>query len=140
MAQTVSFDALKEGDELSPVSKNITQEKVNQYAEASGDFNPLHIDPEFAKTTFYGGTIAHGLLSLAYISELMTKAFAKGWLAGGKMTVSFLAPVRPGDTITARGVVKKKSEEDGKRVVVCEVYCENQKGEKVISGEASAIC
>ena len=140
MGKTLSYDALKEGDALSPVSKNVTQEKVNQYAEASGDFNPLHIDPEFAKTTFYGGTIAHGLLSLAYISEMMTKAFAKGWLAGGKMTVSFLAPVRPGDTITARGVVKKKREEEGQRVVVCEVYCENQKGEKVISGEASAVC
>ena len=140
MAKTVSYEALNEGDELSPVSKKITQEKVNQYAEASGDFNPLHIDPEFAKTTFYGGTIAHGLLSLAFISEMMTKAFAKGWLAGGKMTVSFLAPVRPGDSITARGIVKKKKEEDGQRIVVCEVFCENQKGEKVIAGEASALC
>ncbi len=140
MAKTASYDALNEGDELSPVSKKITQEKVNQYAEASGDFNPLHIDPEFAKTTFYGGTIAHGLLSLAFISEVMTKAFAKGWLAGGKMTVSFLAPVRPGDDITARGIVKKKKEEDGQRIVVCEVFCENQKGEKVIAGEASAVC
>ncbi|MDP2662757.1 MAG: MaoC family dehydratase [Dehalococcoidia bacterium] len=140
MAKTVSYDALNEGDELSPVSKKITQEKVNQYAEASGDFNPLHIDPEFAKTTFYGGTIAHGLLSLAFISEVMTKAFAKGWLAGGKLTVSFLAPVRPGDDITARGIVKKKKEEGGQRMVVCEVFCENQRGEKVISGEASALC
>lgn len=140
MVKTLTYDALKEGDELSPVRKNITQEKVNQYAEASGDFNPLHIDPEFAKTTFYGGTIAHGLLSLAYISEMMTKAFAKGWLTGGKLTVTFLAPVRPGDTIVARGVVKKKREEDGQRIVVCDVYCENQKGEKVISGEALALC
>lgn len=140
MANTLSFDALKEGDELAPVRKAITQEKVNQYAEASGDFNPLHIDPEFAKTTIYGGPIAHGLLSLAYISEMMAKSFAEGWLAGGKMTVSFLAPVRPGDTITARGVVKQKKEENGKRLAVCEVFCENQKGERVIAGEASAVC
>lgn len=139
MAKTLSFDTLKQGDELNPVRKQITQEKINQYAEASGDFNPLHIDPDFATGTFYGGTIAHGLLSLAYISEMMTKAFAKGWLAGGKLTVSFLAPVRPGDTITARGLVKQKKEEGGQRQVVCEVYCENQKGEKVVSGEASAI-
>lgn len=139
MAKTLSFDTLKQGDELNPVRKQITQEKINQYAEASGDFNPLHIDPDFAKGTFYGGTIAHGLLSLAYISEMMTKAFAKGWLAGGKLTVSFLAPVRPGDTITARGLVKQKKEEGGQRQVVCEVYCENQKGEKVVFGEASAI-
>ena len=139
MAKTLSFDTLKQGDELNPVRKQITQEKINQYAEASGDFNPLHIDPDFAKGTFFGGTIAHGLLSLAYISEMMTKAFAKGWLAGGKLTVSFLAPVRPGDTITARGLVKQKKEEGGQRQVVCEVYCENQKGERVVSGEASAI-
>lgn len=140
MSETLSFDALKEGDELAPVRKSITQEKINEYAQASGDFNPLHIDPEFAKTTFYGGTIAHGLLSLAYISEMMAKSFAKGWLAGGKLTVSFLAPVRPGDTITARGVVKQKKEDSGKRQVVCEVFCENQNGERVIAGEASALC
>lgn len=140
MAKTVSFEALKEGDELAPVRKEISQEKINQYAEASGDFNPLHIDPEFAKTTFYGGTIAHGLLSLAYISEMMTKSFAKGWLKGGNLTVSFLAPVRPGDVITARGIVKRKKEEEGQRVVACEVFCENQKGERVLAGEASALC
>ena len=140
MAKTLSYDALKQGDELTPVRKEITQEKVNQYAEASGDFNPLHIDPEFAKTTFYAGTIAHGLLSLAYISEMMTNSFGKGWLAGGKMTVSFLAPVRPGDAISARGVVRSKKEEAGQKVIVCEVFCENQKGEKVIAGDATALC
>ncbi|MDP2726119.1 MAG: MaoC family dehydratase [Dehalococcoidia bacterium] len=140
MSKTVSFDALKEGDELAPVHKEITQEKINKYAEASGDFNPLHLDPEFAKNTFYGGTIAHGLLTLAYISEMMTKSFLKGWLIGGKLTVSFLAPVRPGDTVTVHGIVKRKKEENGQRVVVCEVFCENQKGERVVAGEASAIC
>lgn len=136
----ISYDALKEGDELVAVRKEVTQEKINQYAEASGDLNPLHIDPEFGKTTFYGGTIAHGLLTLAYISEMMAKSFPKGWLAGGKFTASFLAPVRPGDTITTRGIVKRKKEEEGQRVVVCEVFCENQKGERVVAGEASALC
>lgn len=140
MAKTMSFDALKEGDELPPVRKEVTQEKINQYAEASQDFNPLHTDLEFAKTTPFGGTVAHGLLSLAYISEMMTRSFARGWLAGGKLTVSFLAPVRPGDIVTARGVVKGKREEEGRRVVVCEVFCETQKGERVVSGEASALC
>jgi 3-hydroxybutyryl-CoA dehydratase len=135
-----TFEQLKEGDELPPVRKVVTQEKINQYAAASGDFNPLHVDPEFAKGTFYKGTIAHGLLSLAYISEMMAASFAKGWLAGGKLTVSFLAPVRPGDTITAKGTVKAKKEGEGRRIVVCEVSCENQRGEKVVAGEASALC
>lgn len=129
----VRFEDIKVGDELTPVVKEITQEKINKYAEASQDFNPLHVDPEFAKKTMFGGTIAHGLLSLAYISQMMTNWVSKAWISGGELEVTFLAPVRPGDTITSKGRVIEKDEE--RRVVVCEVYCENQKGEKVVAGK-----
>ncbi|MBI2849072.1 MAG: MaoC family dehydratase [Chloroflexi bacterium] len=137
MTTALSFEKINVGDELAPVQKTITQEKINAYAEASGDFNPIHIDPEFARNTIFGGTIAHGLLTLAYISEMMTRAFLKGWLKGGKLSVTFIAPVRPGDTIITRGKVLEKSTEGGP-TVVCEVHCENQKGARVAQGKASA--
>ncbi len=57
--------------------KELTQEKINRYARAGGDGNPLHTDPEFAARTQFGGTIAHGLLVLSYLSEMMTAAFGQ---------------------------------------------------------------
>lgn len=127
------------GFEIPPVMKEITQEKINKYAEASEDFNPIHVDEEFAAKSMFKGTIAHGLLSLAYISEMMSKWLGKGWLTGGELEVTFLVPVRPGDRIIAKGSVIEKTEESGKHYVICDVFCENQKGDKVISGRAKGV-
>jgi len=79
------FTEIQEGKALNPVVKYITQEKINLYAEASGDFNPIHIDESFAAKTPLGGTIAHGMLNLAYVSEMMTSAFGRA----GFLVVSF---------------------------------------------------
>lgn len=140
MAETLAYDQWRVGDEIPAVVKNVTQEKINSYADASGDHNPLHIDPEFAKSTMYGGTIAHGMLTLAYVSEMMTKAFGRGWLTSGKLEINFLGPVRPGDTVTARGVVAEKKEEDERHIVRCDVWVENPRGDKVVAGWASVAC
>ena len=121
------------GTELTPVVKELTQEKINRYARAGGDGNPLHTDPEFAARTQFGGTIAHGLLVLAYLSEMMTAAFDQAWLSGGRLKVRFKAPARPGDTVSAVGRVVRT---EGGRTV-CEVECRNQRDELLISGEAA---
>ncbi len=120
------------GAELAPVTKRITQEKINRYAEAGGDGNPLHTDPEFAAQTMFGGTIAHGMLLLAYLSEMMTTAFGQAWLARGRLKVRFKGPARPGDTVSAVGHVVRA--EDGR--TVCAVECRNQQDEVLVSGEA----
>ncbi len=121
------------GTELAPVVKELTQEKINRYAQAGGDGNPLHTDPEFAARTQFGGTIAHGMLVLAYLSEMMTAAFGQAWLSGGRLKVRFKAPARPGDTVSAVGRVVRT---DG-GLTVCEVACRNQRGEVLVSGEAA---
>ena len=133
-----NFHEIEVGLELPPVQKKVTQKTIDTYAQASGDFNPLHIDPEFASKTMFKGTIAHGLLSLGYISEMMANFFADGWYSGSNMEVSFLAPVRPGDTVTATGKVKSKEVKDNKGIVTCEVACINEEGVKVIAGTAKA--
>jgi 3-hydroxybutyryl-CoA dehydratase len=81
----------------------------------------------------FGGTIAHGMLTLAYISQVMREFHEEGWINGGEMEINFLAPVRPGDTITCTGEVL----EVGKDRIMCNVECRNHKGETVAAGNAS---
>ncbi len=114
----------------------VTQSKINLYAQASQDFNPIHIDESFAKKSPLGGTIAHGMLILAYISQMMTSAFGQNWLSGGKLDMRFKSPARPGDIITVSGKIRKISKVGEKTFSNCEVMCLNQKGETIIVGTA----
>ena len=123
---------LEAGCELLPVVKELTQEKISRYALAGGDGNPLHTDPEFAARTQFGGTIAHGMLVLAYLSEMMTASFGQPWLSSGRLKARFRAPARPGDTVTALGQVVRR---EGSRTV-CALECRNQQGEVLVSAEA----
>lgn len=111
-----------EGTELAPVAHEITQEAVSAYAEASGDFNPIHIDPEFAAQSHFGRRIAHGMMIAASVSELMSDAFGLDWARSGRMKIRFRAPVFPGDRIETGGTVKSvESLEDGSSRVTCTV-------------------
>jgi 3-hydroxybutyryl-CoA dehydratase len=121
------------GDELPAITKALTQDEITRYAEASGDRNPLHIDAAFAATTQFGGTIAHGMLVLAYIVEMVATAFGDAWPRSGRLKVRFRGAARPGDTVRAGGRITGVA--DGK--ITCEVECRNQDGESLITGEAS---
>ncbi len=125
----------KEGMNLPELTKNVTQHNINLYAEASRDFNPVHINEDFARKTGLDGTIAHGMLILAYVSEMMTAAFGKKWLTGGKLDVRFKAPARPGETITVSGKITKVEKNNGQTTIICSVVCSNGKGEQIITGE-----
>ncbi len=125
-------NAIPQVDVLQPLTKNITQEKIDRYAVSSGDGNPLHTDPVFAATTRFGGTIAHGMLVLAYISEMMTESFGEAWLSSGTLKIRFRGAARPGDTVTASGRIVGR---EG-NMTRCEVACRNQGRELLISGEA----
>ena len=116
--------------------KHITQEKINLYAEASGDFNPIHIDESFARQTPLGGTIAHGMLLLAYVSETMARAFGTRWNSSGKLSMRFKAPARSGDTVTVAGEVESVEKEEGASYARCSLECRNQQGEAIVVGEA----
>ena len=127
------------GSVLPSVEKSITQERVDDYADASGDFNPIHLDHEFAAETRFGRTIAHGMLVAASISEMMTSSFGLDWHRSGGMKLRFKAPVFPGDTATAFGEVKAVSDAESDREVVCTVGVRRQTGEEAITGEARVI-
>ena len=128
---------IHQGNTIPPLVKYITQEKINQYAEASGDFNPIHIDESFAASTPFGGTIAHGMLILAYVSEAMTLTFGQSWLNTGKLSARFKESARPGDTITINVTIDSITEQNGVSYANCSFRCFNQKDETIISGDSS---
>ena len=124
------------GDNLSTVEKLVTQDRIESYAEASGDFNPIHVDYEFAAASQFGSTIAHGMMIAAAISEMMTTAFQRDWLERGRLKLRFRAPVYPGNEITAFGQVTRIRERDGTMEVTCSVGVRKQNGEDAITGDA----
>ena len=133
---------ISKGDVFILPAKNVSQAMINHYADAAEDHNPLHIDPEFAKTTRFGGTIAHGMLSVAFIQELMIRTFGRVWLENGVIEVSFMAPVRPGEVITTEAKVTKAVPAEGqgdKLQIRMQVVCLNGKKEKVIKGTTEVI-
>ena len=135
MNPELKLSELAEGMSLPLITRDITQENINLYAEASRDFNPIHIDEAFARKTSLGGTIAHGMLIMAYVSNMMTLAFGKSWLTGGRLNVRFKTPARPGDTATVSGKVRKITRNEGNILIKCDLLCQNQNGESIITGE-----
>jgi acyl dehydratase len=133
MSTPVEF---KEGATLPTLKKNISQDNINLYAKASGDFNPIHIDADYARKTPLGGTVAHGMLILACVSQMMTNAFGRDWLSGGRLNVRFRAPARPGDVITVSGTIRRMEKGDGFQMIDCDILCRNQNNEPIITGDA----
>ena len=124
---------VKVGDSFSK-TREITDELVRAFAEVSGDFNPIHVDEEFAKTTRFGRRIAHGMLSGAFISAVLGYEFAEKRIVYLSQTMKFTAPVYIGDTVTTVATITNIREE--KNIVTMETVCSNQNGEAVVKGEA----
>ena len=120
---------------VTPVTRTLTQEQLIAYTEASGDHNPIHVDEEFARTTMFGGTIAHGMLVLALMGEMMFAAHGEAWASRGRLKVRFKAPARPGDTVKASAELTRGAAESGN--VDYAVQCAKSTGEIVIEGRAS---
>ncbi len=127
---------IRKGDVLPTIEKVVTQRQIEKYARASGDFNPIHVDHEFAASTQFGGTIAHGMMVAATISEMMASAFGEDWAESGRMKIRFRSPVKPGQRVAARGSVRRVVVSDGASVVYCSVSVVKDDGETAIAGQA----
>jgi acyl dehydratase len=121
------------GDKFS-TSKQITDSVVRAFAELSGDFNPIHLDEEFAAKTRFGKRIAHGMISGALISAVLGYEFKERKVVYLSQTMKFIAPVFLDDTVTAMATVTNIRED--KPVVTLETVCTNQAGETTLTGEA----
>ncbi len=123
----------KVGDTFSK-DREITDELIRKFADVSGDYNPIHLDEEFAKTTRFGQRIAHGMLGGAFISGVLGYELNVRKIVYLSQTMKFVHPVFIGDTIsTTAKVINIRAD---KPVVTVETICVNQTGETVIKGEA----
>ena len=127
---------LKIGDTFS-ISRLVTDEIIRKFADVSGDFNPIHLDEDFAKTTRFGKRIAHGMLSGAFISAVLGNEFKERKIVYLSQTLKFTAPVFLGDTVTATATVTNIRENRG--IVTLETVCTNQNGETLVKGEAAVM-
>jgi 3-hydroxybutyryl-CoA dehydratase len=127
---------LKVGDSAE-MRKAIADEEVRAFAELTGDRNPVHLDEEYAASTRFGRRIAHGMLGASLISAVLANELPGRGTVYLSQTLKFTAPVFLGDIVTARVVVKHVRED--KPVVTLETYCTNQRGERVVEGEAVVL-
>ena len=119
---------------VEPVTRLIDQARVNRYAQAANDPNPLHLETEQARNSQFGRPVAHGMLVLGVLSDAMSAAFGDRWAARGKLKVRWRAPALPPVTVTARAELK--SVKDG--VAFYDVVCEDESGQALLTGTASA--
>src|ERR1044071_5797505 len=119
------------------ITKTIEQTDIEAFADVIGDHNPIHVDEEFAKTTRFGRRIAHGMLGASLISSVLANKLPGAGSVYLGQTLQFLAPVFPGDEITARVTVKEIRED--KPIIKLETVCVNQRNEVVIRGDATVL-
>ncbi len=123
------------------VKPSITQEQLRRYADASGDYNPIHLDEQAAQNVGLDGVIAHGMLSMAFLGQFVNQQIAG--IPGARLEhlkVRFHNMVRLGDTLTCQGKVQTRTtHEDLRQSIAIECWVQNQKGDKVTIGEAVVI-
>lgn len=101
------------GAQLPVLVRAVDQARIDAYAKASGDFNPIHVDPDFAASGPFGRTIAHGLMTLAFVAEMLNRWSGGAFDESGEIDVAFVGPVFAGDVVEVSGVVEEKLKRDG---------------------------
>lgn len=117
-------------------AKTVTESDIASFAGVSGDFNPVHINEEFAKDTMFKGRIAHGMLSAAFISTVFGMKMPGPGCIYVSQLLKFKAPVRIGDTVTAKVEVTATNPE--KKFVTFKTTC-SVAGKVVVDGEATLM-
>lgn len=136
MVQDIKFVDLKIGDKAS-MSKTVTEYDIYTFAGVTGDFNPVHVDAEFAKKTMFKERIAHGILSAGFISAVLGTALPGANTIYLGQELSFRAPVKIGDTVTATVELIEKIE--GKNRLIFRTTVTNQDGVVVVEGKATMM-
>lgn len=129
-----NYESVKENDELAPFTLTVTRTHIIKYAGAGGDFTPIHHDEEFAKSIGLPSIFAMGLMHGGMLARLVTD-----WAGDGRVKrykLRFAAMVWPKDTLTFKGNVVRKFQENGKNLVECKLSVVNQRGEVAIDGSA----
>jgi acyl dehydratase len=136
IAVTDSTSGIKVGHRAE-FSKTVSADDILKFAEVSGDTNPLHCDPEYARRTRFGECIVHGMLGAGFISAAIGTLAPYGAAIYLTQTLRFLRPINVGDTIRAVAEVKKIDAET--RQATLNTVCYNQHNEQVVTGNALVL-
>ncbi len=118
--------------QLKPSSKHVDFDTIMKYAAVTNDYNPIHVDKEFAARSPMGGIIAHGTMSVALIWQALRNTLGVEALSRIHLEIRFVQPVRIDDDVTGGGELRA-----GSLPPVYDVWVRNAKGENVIAGTAT---
>jgi len=130
-------EAVSVGHELPRLEKELSQRRIDVYSGVRP--RSIHTDEAWAHQKGFRTTLAQGMMSTAYASEMMTRFLGGGFVRGGTLSMSFIKPVYAGDRLTVHGVVRERRPEGGRTRVVVEIWCQNQHGEKTAVGTATGL-
>ncbi|MBM4452244.1 MAG: MaoC family dehydratase [Chloroflexi bacterium] len=133
MEKGITLDQLNIGQTYES-KVTITEDMIKRFAEATGDYNPIHLNEDYAKGTIFKTRVAHGMLQAGIISGILGTRFPGVGTIYLSQTMRFLKPVFIGDEVTSSLKVLELITE--KNRVRLETVCTNQRGETVLSGEA----
>lgn len=128
-----SYDEVKIGD-TAEITKTITEADVVNYAGIIADFNPLHVNKEYAEKSMFGQRVVHGMLVASFFSTIVGVCIPGVNALYLSQEAKFIKPTFIGDTITAKAEVIEKIDEKKRIILKTEIY--NQKDELVVTGKA----
>ncbi|MFC1974687.1 MaoC/PaaZ C-terminal domain-containing protein [Chloroflexota bacterium] len=138
MTEQPYYEDIAVSSEIPPLVKQPTTRQLVRWAGASGDYYEIHYDKDFAQRLGLPGVIVHGQLVCSFLGQLMTDWIGEqGTLR--KLSCKYRGMNFPGEALSCKGKVTKKYVEDGEHCVECNIWAENPKGEKTVSGMAIVI-
>jgi len=138
MPHQLYYEDIVVGSEITPLVKHPTKRQLVMWAGVSGDYYEIHYDKDFAQSKGLPGVIVQGQLAYSFLGQLMTDWIGEqGSLR--KLTCSYKGMNFPGEPLVCKGKVSRKYVEDGEHYVACNIWAENVRGEKTISGMAIVI-
>jgi acyl dehydratase len=124
---------------IKSIKKFISEKMVQGYAEVSGDFNPIHLDEDYAKKTEFKNKIVHGMLLISNITEIMAENFGNSWSKKGALKIKFRNPLPVNSNLETILKIKKIDKNKDGTLYTCEVMCNDQDDNILISGIASVL-
>ena len=137
-SKQLAYKDIEIGMEIPPLVKDASPRMSAEWAGASGDYDPIHYDREYAKKRRFPDAVVNGRLKAAWLMQLMTN-----WIGDEGVLKKLGCRHRGvdiiGETVTCKGVVSKKYIENGEHLVECEIWVENPRGEKTAPGRATVM-
>jgi acyl dehydratase len=137
MNRQLFYEDIAEGQDIMPLVKQPTTAQLVMWAGASGDYNPIHYDKDYALKQGLPGVIVHGQLAGCFLGQMLTDWVGnQGYLK--KLFLSYKGMNLPGEPLTCRGTVTRKYNEGDQHLVALKIWAENPRGEKTLTGTAVA--